>query len=497
MQKFAWYSLRLVSAQTASSNDLHKSAPAGGWWFAAIAIAVASLVALAHGLPPPRYNAQVRIQTGPRPGALIGWRAGMAALRVAQGAGGQARLLASRDLARQVISELDLESYPEFDFKLSAHSVTARALIFLGVKRDPARDSARDRVLGAFQQRLRIAGPDKRGIITISFQSENAELAARAANRLAELFVNMRAGAKDALPQTLGAHILAFAAVPTSPVQTSVILLVAVTAIAAACSAFAAARLPRLTLRGHFDAPAARQSIHTGRISRVKLSERLNEAAPTQSPPPTAVSFFSAEEGGRRAKAQFLSEAAAAIKSCRAQQPGRSIRIIASQPYSENLDKGLRLALARHLAQEERTIAICLDAAARLDRELQTGTPAPGGSLARDLIAGKASFADVIRRDPVSRLHLLPLGKISARDFPVLRQIADALAGTYSFIMLILPDAGFDPKAKSGAERGDFQLVDGGADIPLGWRAIAAFAGGALLACPAADVTRCSSKTAA
>ena len=71
----------------------------------------------------------------------------------------------------------------------------SRALILLGMLRDPARKISEDRILEAYQDRLQVSTPDRGSLVTIRFQSEDPELAAKAANCIAKLYLDMRTGA--------------------------------------------------------------------------------------------------------------------------------------------------------------------------------------------------------------------------------------------------------------------------------------------------------------
>src|SRR5207302_7276294 len=104
----------------------------------------------------------------------------------------------------------------------------------------------------------------------------------------------------------------------------------------------------------------------------------------------------------------------------------------------------MMLDLARDLAREGRSIVIGLDESSLL----ALGSPAAGVPHAHlpgtepalgNLLAGTASFAEVIRRDPASRLHFLPVGRDGELDLHEFASVIDALAGIYDFIAIIAP----------------------------------------------------------
>ncbi len=440
-------------------------------WLAGIMVAGLALLSAVYGVEPPRYNAEAQIQTGLRLGGLIGLRSSAANANATggfAGAIGQARLLASRDLARRVIKELGIADDREFDPGPNGLGFGSRALVFLGLKRDPARKSRDDRVLEAFQERLRVIGPDTRGLLTIAFQSENPELAARAANRLAELYVDMRREVQKALPQKVAARVVAFAAAPLYAVPGSSLFALTGTALAAlALGSFVALLLPRLTLRGRFDTPVVRPRAFGGvrTFDRITLSERLSQRMTARSDPPPPEADRTAVEEPE--DGQLVAAAVARITSRRV-HVRRGIRIVAPQPMAGNAEPFLAPGLARELAREGRTIAICLDSSSfshfcGADAGPHCGAPPGAEPLLRGLIAGRASFTEAICRDPCSRLHLLAIGQSGEFDLHELQKIIDALAETYDFIVTMAPPIEGNNTAKILAQESDFALLENSA----------------------------------
>src|SRR5262249_41617944 len=148
--------LQPAPAKKARHDGVRRAISARTRWLTGAALAALAILSAAYGVQPPRYNAEAQVQTGPRLGGLIGLRSSAANSDASAGIRstlGQVQLLASRDLARRVIRELGIENDREFDPRPDG---VGRALIFLGLKRDPARQSPEDRVLEAFQARLRV-----------------------------------------------------------------------------------------------------------------------------------------------------------------------------------------------------------------------------------------------------------------------------------------------------------------------------------------------------
>ncbi len=239
-------------------------------------------------------------------------------------------------------------------------------------------------------------------------------------------------------------------------------------AAAAAFGAFgscAALVLRRLPLRRRAGKPAARPyPLESGQpVARVKLRKRLNArlAAPPDPPPPAAA----AAEGANSGEDQNLAHAIARITAKRAAAQ-RGIRIFAAQPLQGVAGVCSLPDLARRLAQEGQTIAICPErlAIGNLGGQSKArGLEARSSAIARpgDIIAGTVSFTEVIRRDPASRLHLLQIAQDSEADPQELQFIVDALAGTYDFVVTLVLDIEESKLAKNLVRNSDFALFPG------------------------------------
>lgn len=121
------------------------------------------------------------------------------ALQVDQeGVASQVQLIGSRDIARRAIKKLGLAGDPEFDPLAAGVNPLSRVLILLGIVPDPTRESAESRMVTKFLEKLSVFSPTKTRVITIQFSSRNAELAARAANTVAQLYLQEQSAAKRA-----------------------------------------------------------------------------------------------------------------------------------------------------------------------------------------------------------------------------------------------------------------------------------------------------------
>ncbi|PNG26720.1 hypothetical protein [Methylocella silvestris] len=373
-------------------------------------------------------------------------------------------LLGSGDLARRAMKSLGAEIRPELSGQ-GALMAAARALLFLGAPSDEGRPRADERALAAFRDRLSVKASDRDRIVTISFRSDDADFSARAANRVAALFVE--AGAETS---QIAARVIAPARPPEQPVFPSPSLLAAIGAAAALAVGTGCALMRRPSSRIE-DAPAPPRA-----IGERGVFLRLKEA-------PGVQSSIGRDAAGRRAEAQnadALEEAAARILAAR--RPSGAIRILGAR-----LDAGgsteVLVALARLLDAEGRSIMIDL---AGLTAPAGTEQEEQGPGLS-ELMSGEASFAEVIRRDPSSRLHFLPCGRqgVSAQaaapgaDLSIILQ---ALEGAYDFIWLTVSALGEEDIIRALSAEADFVvltaaaepreavIVGSGANL-AGWRA--------------------------
>ncbi len=121
--------------------------------------------------------------------------------------GSQIQLVTSSDLARRAIEQLGLIGNPEFDPYAKGLGVISRLLVLSGLIRDPLRIPAEDRVLESFQQRLSVYSPQKTRVLVIQFYSRDPALAARAANEIASLYLEMQSNAKREIARQVAASL--------------------------------------------------------------------------------------------------------------------------------------------------------------------------------------------------------------------------------------------------------------------------------------------------
>ncbi len=99
----------------------------------------------------------------------------------------QVAVLKSRDLAIKLAADLKLASRPEFNAALGGQDFVGGLLRIVGLSGPRPGESDEERVFNAYQKALKVFQTKDSRVITIEFQSNDSELAARAANRLVEL----------------------------------------------------------------------------------------------------------------------------------------------------------------------------------------------------------------------------------------------------------------------------------------------------------------------
>ncbi len=457
-----WDALRTTRAREADLGLVFEAVAAWKRWLIGMPLAALVLTGAVLALQPPRFSAEAQIRIGPRHAGLIGLRANLA-LMDASAAASQAQLIASRDLGRRAIEDLGLEDNPEFDPVTRGLGPGVRALIFLGIMRDPARKSPHDRVLEAYQDRLQVRTPGGGNLVTIVFQSGDPELAANAANIIADLYLEMRASAKLAagLPPTADARIVSRAITPKHPVypRQALMVLSGTAMLVMAFGAFVAMVQPRGPLRA--TAPLE----HPRALGQVRVFARFKDVAEStprlklKLDPPPALQGETGDWGDEQATTKIVTR----ILSMHGRGP-RGIRIVVTSLQATGGASCMMLDLARSLARTGRSIVIGPDESYPLDFRFSNGGAQHGGLSAAepalgDLLAGTASFDEVIRRDAASRLHLLPVGQHGELDLCEFANVIDALTGIYDFVVTIAPPLDRNGIAEALAANTDVVLL--------------------------------------
>ena len=168
-----------------------------------VALAVSSFLVNALA---PRYTADSRVllapgdsyYTRPNGSADIGVPADE------RDVASQVQLVMSRDLAKQAVARLQLRGNPEFDDNAGFSGMTRQILAFLGV----IRDTDADRVLDKFSERVMAYPAGQSRVLAIEFTSGDPQLAARGANIIAEIYLEMQEDAKKQAARAAGTWLL-------------------------------------------------------------------------------------------------------------------------------------------------------------------------------------------------------------------------------------------------------------------------------------------------
>jgi polysaccharide biosynthesis transport protein len=174
----------------------------------ALTLAGAAIAFLAVNLVTPRYKSEARVLIETReniflrpeadktqdPGAAVDQEA----------VASQVQLILSRDLAHDIIEKLKLGELPEFDPVLNGTSLIRTVLGVVGIGRDPMSMTPDERVLKSFQERLNAYQVEKSRVIVIEFESQDPELAALVANRVAAQYLVLQQAAKQEQTRAAG-----------------------------------------------------------------------------------------------------------------------------------------------------------------------------------------------------------------------------------------------------------------------------------------------------
>jgi succinoglycan biosynthesis transport protein ExoP len=170
-------------------------------WIIIPTVLAAVLSLAAVNLVTPRYKSEARILIDGRENVFLrpnGERNEERTALDAEAVTSQVQLLLSRDLAREIIKKNKLAERPEFDPVLQGLSPLKSLLALFGIGRDPFSLTPEERVLDAYFDRFTAYAVDKSRVIVIEFQSRDPDLAARVANSIAEGYLVLQQGARQA-----------------------------------------------------------------------------------------------------------------------------------------------------------------------------------------------------------------------------------------------------------------------------------------------------------
>ncbi len=145
----------------------------------------------------PRYSSQVQIlledreTSFTRPDRALprnGYRTDAAAVA------NQIQVLRGKDLALDIVKKFKLDERAEFN--PSKDSFLIDMAVLLGLMEDPTKMSVYERVLKVYYKRLSVKQMGTSRVIGIEFSSQDAELAARIANQIADFYIQGQRRAK-------------------------------------------------------------------------------------------------------------------------------------------------------------------------------------------------------------------------------------------------------------------------------------------------------------
>src|SRR5947209_8058426 len=171
------------------------------WWVIGPTLAAFVIAAIGVNVIKPRYTAEARVLLENQESYFTRpekQTAEQVPLPDPEAVQSQVQLITSRDLARKAIRALGLQGNPEFDPVANGIGALSRVLILLGLQKDPTLLTPEERILETYFDRLVVYSPTKTRVLSIEFQARDPDLAARAANTIADLYLDAQAGAKRA-----------------------------------------------------------------------------------------------------------------------------------------------------------------------------------------------------------------------------------------------------------------------------------------------------------
>ena len=169
-----------------------------------VAIAACLLIAIAVNVIPAHYTAQSQVLLEnqetffTRPDRVNVQQIDQVQQLDPEAVASQVQLITSRDIARRAIKQLGLEGNDEFDPKMNPFK---RVLVLLGLMADPTQETRDSRIVTSFLDKLVVYSPPKTRVIAIEFTSRDPDLAARAANAVAMLYLKGQSEAKRQMAQ--------------------------------------------------------------------------------------------------------------------------------------------------------------------------------------------------------------------------------------------------------------------------------------------------------
>ena len=170
------------------------------FWVIGPTVAALGLSFIAVNVVTPRYTGEARLLLENRgsfyamPGQSLPDSAGQFDSEAVQS---QVQVIMSRDLAREAIKRIGLVGNAEFDSGVGALSALRKLAVMIGLGGHPADRTPEERVLEKYYERLLVYPVGRSRIVSVEFTSQDAALAAKAANTIAETYLEFQEAAKQ------------------------------------------------------------------------------------------------------------------------------------------------------------------------------------------------------------------------------------------------------------------------------------------------------------
>ncbi|MCV9939101.1 GumC family protein [Boseaceae bacterium BT-24-1] len=170
-------------------------------WIIGPTLAALGLSFVAVNVVTPRYTGEARLLLENRDSFYT--RPGQAASETSgqqfdsEGVQSQVQVIMSRDLAREAIKRIGLVGNSEFDSGAGALGALKKIGVLVGIGAHPADRSPEERVLEKYYDRLLVFPVGRSRIVSIEFTSQDPALAAKAANEIAAVYLEMQEAAKQ------------------------------------------------------------------------------------------------------------------------------------------------------------------------------------------------------------------------------------------------------------------------------------------------------------
>jgi succinoglycan biosynthesis transport protein ExoP len=169
------------------------------FWIVAPTLAALGLSFVAVNVVTPRYTGEAKLLLESRGGfyTLPGQAAADSGQFDSEAVQSQVQIIMSRDLAREAVKRIGLVGNAEFDSGVGALSAVRKLAVMIGLGGHPADRSPEERVLEKYYDRLLVFPVARSRIVSVEFTSQDAALAAKAANTIAETYLEFQEQAKQ------------------------------------------------------------------------------------------------------------------------------------------------------------------------------------------------------------------------------------------------------------------------------------------------------------